>query len=223
MFGFVTFAVTTALDMQNNYNPVAGYYDLMIQLIFGKTEVNAQVDMLQFVFPGSRLLIVGGGTGWILEKLAGIHTSGLHITYVEPSVSMMARARKRNSGSNKVSFVEMLIEDFGTEERYDCILTGFLFDNFYQEHAARIVASLDGLLVEGGYWLFTDYYYPRRGGSWWQGLLLRSMYWSARWICRVEADELPDMKAVFNGVGYLAIFSKFYYHGFIQSVAYRKG
>ena len=209
--------------MQNNYNPVAGYYDLLIQLIFGKTEVNAQVDMVPFVFPGNRVLIVGGGTGWILEKLAAVYPSGLEITYVEPSGRMMSRARKRNWGRNAVTFVERPVEEFVGEGRYDCILTGFLFDNFYQEHAAAVVTSLDGLLRDGGYWLFTDYYYPRRGGAWWHGLLLRSMYWAARWICRVEANELPDMKMIFSTAGYRVIFSKFYYRGFIQSLVYRKG
>lgn len=209
--------------MQNNYNPVAGYYDLLIQLVFGKTEIKAQVEMLRFVHPRDKLLIVGGGTGWILDKLTEIYREGLQITYVEPSGNMMARARKRDLGANKVFFVERPVEEFETEERYDCILTGFLFDNFYQEHAAQIVGSLDVLLKEGGYWLFTDYYYPKRGGPWWQGLLLRSLYWSARLICRVEANELPDMKVIFSTVGYRVIFSEYYYRGFIQSVGYLKG
>ncbi|HWB94749.1 MAG TPA: class I SAM-dependent methyltransferase [Puia sp.] len=201
---------------------MAGYYDLLIQLIFGKTEINAQVEMLRFVFPGNRVLIVGGGTGWILDKIAEIYPEGLEITYVECSGTMMKYARKRNCGANKVSFVQLPVEEFETEERYDCILAGFLFDNFYQEHAAQIVGSLDTFLKDGGYWLFADYYYPRRGGSWWQGLLLRSLYWGARMICRVEANELPDMKAIFSSAGYRVIFNKFYYRGFIQAVVYRK-
>ena len=209
--------------MQNNYSPVAGYYDLLIQLIFGKTEINAQVEMLRFVFPRNRVLIVGGGTGWILEKIAAFYPSGLQITYVEPSVGMMARARKRNWGGNEVSFVELPVEEFVGEGGYDCILTGFLFDNFYQEHAASVMRSLDVLLRDGGYWLFADYYYPKRGGAWWQGLLLRSMYWAARLICRVEASELPDMKGIFSTAGYRVIFNEFYYQGFIQAVVYRKG
>ena len=208
--------------MQNNYDPVAGYYDLLSQLVFGKTEINAQVEMLRFVFPGNRLLIVGGGTGWILEKIAAVHPGGLEITYVEPAGRMMARARKRDWGKNKVSFVQLPVEEFGGDGVYDCILTGFLFDNFYQEHAESIVRGLDRLLAPGGYWLFADLFYPRKGGSWWQGLLLRSMYWAARWICRVEANELPDMDAAFAGVGYEVICGSSYYQGFIRSVVYRK-
>ena len=115
-----------------------------------------------------------------------------------------------------------LIEEFITDERFDCILTGFLFDNFRQEHAERVVRSLDVLLVDGGHWLFADLYYPRRGGKWWHGLLLDSMYWAAQLICGVEANRLPDMEVCFKAVGYIAERRAFYYQGFIQSIVYRK-
>ena len=209
--------------MPNNYDPVARCYDFLSQLVFGQTEIDAQVGMLDLVRPGDRLLIVGGGTGWILEKIAALCPPGLTITYVESSSKMMALARGRKWGSNCVDFVRLPVEQFVSDERFDCILTGFLFDNFRQEQAAEIVRRLDGLLLAGGHWLFADLYCPRVGGTWWQRLLLRSMYWSARLICRVEANELPDMDVCFGGVGYMEVRRGSYYHGFIQSVIYRKG
>lgn len=208
--------------MPNNYDPVAGYYDLLCRLVFGRTEIDAQVGMLRFVRPGNKLLIVGGGTGWILEKIAAIFPAGLDITYVECSVRMMRLARRRKWGGNTVKFILLPVEEFLTDERYDCILTGFLFDNFYQDHAERIVRGLDGLLKEGGFWLYADLYYPPRGGRWWHGLLLRSMYWAARWLCRVEANVLPDMAGCFAVMGYKQITSSSYYGGFIQAIVYTK-
>lgn len=207
----------------NNYDPVARYYDFLTQLVFGKTEINAQVEMLDRVRPGDKLLIVGGGTGWILEKLAGMGFDGLRIVYVESSQVMMAMAQKRDIGTLDVSFVQLPVEQFFTDDRFDCILTGFLFDNFSQELAERVVRNLDLLLVDGGYWLFAELHYPQKGGKRWHGLLLRSMYWAARWICRVEADRLPDVEGVFAGLGYEVIQRRFYYQGFIQGVVYRKG
>lgn len=208
--------------MANNYDPVARYYDFLSQLVFGKTEINAQVEMLDQVRPGDKLLIVGGGTGWILEKLAAVFPDGLEITYVESSRVMMALAKKRKIGRLSVSFVTQPIEQYVTGERFDCILTGFLFDNFSQELAERIVRNLDVLLVDGGYWLFAELHYSSEGGKWWHGMLLWSMYWAARWICRVEADRLPDMDACFGAVGYEVVRRSFYYRGFIMGVVYRK-
>lgn len=209
--------------MANNYDPVARYYDLLSRLVFGQTEIDAQVGLLDQVKPGDKLLIIGGGTGWILEKLAAMCPKGLEITYVESSRAMMALARKRKWGGLSVTFVQQPIEQFVTDERFDFILTGFFFDNFYQEHAEAIVRSLDNVLVRGGYWLNADFYYPPKGGSWWHGLLLRTMYWLVRWICRVEANRLPDMEGCFEMLGYPIVRRAFYYQGFIRAEVYRKG
>jgi hypothetical protein len=209
--------------MSNNYDPVARYYDFLSRVVFGRTEIDAQVEMLRYVRPGDRLLIVGGGTGWILEKIVDCCASDLQITYVEPSRVMMRQARRRHRGDNAVSFVQLPVEQFSTGERFDCILTGFVFDNFTQDHSAAIVRSLDALLVAGGHWLYADlYYYPGKGGSWWHGLMLRSMYWTARWICKVEANCLPDMEGCFAQVGYTMLSRASYYQGFIQSIVYQK-
>jgi SAM-dependent methyltransferase len=222
--------------MANNYDPIARYYDFLSRLFYGRAEIDAQVDMLRYVKPGDRALIVGGGTGWILEEISAMHTSGLRITYVESSAGMIALAKKRDCGQNEVLFVEAPVEEFFAEgvndvearseaaDRYDFIQTGFFFDNFSTEQTRRMVGWLTPLLKEGGYWLFADFYYGgKEKGNWWQAILLRSMYFSARLICGVEANELPDIEPVFEELGYAKTFAAFYYRGFIQAIAYRKG
>ena len=78
--------------MKNNYNTIAGYYDFLSRTIFQRSIINAQVALLSYIKPNSTVLIVGGGTGWILEK---IEPAGLEITYVEISENMLALSRKR--------------------------------------------------------------------------------------------------------------------------------
>lgn len=169
------------------------------------------------------MLIVGGGTGWILEEIAVRCPAGLRITYVESSGEMMRRAKRRSVGANVVSFVEQPIEEFVTEGKYDCVLTGFLFDNFSTALAERVVAWLCPMLQRDGYWLFADFYYRPRESRFWQGLMLRVMYFSARLICKVEAAELPDMDSLFANAGFAPLQVSWYYKGFIKAVAYRRG
>jgi ubiquinone/menaquinone biosynthesis C-methylase UbiE len=207
----------------NNYDPIARYYDFLSRLFFGRTEIEAQVALLAFVAPGSRILIVGGGTGWILEEIAVRYAAGLRITYVESSGEMMRRAKRRPVGANVVSFVELPIEEFATEEKYDCILTGFLFDNFSAGLAERVVRRLCAMLERDGCWLFADFYYRRRESRFWHGLMLRVMYFSARLICKVEAAALPDMDSLFADAGFAPLQVSWYYKGFIKAVAYRRG
>jgi len=209
--------------MSNNYDPVARYYDFLSWLVFGQAEINAQVEMLGYIAPGSRMLIVGGGTGWILEKIAAVHSSGLQITYVESSTRMMELSRKRNCGQNHVEFVLLPIEAFVAAVPFDCILTGFVFDNFSADKARAVVRQLDLLLREEGHWLYADFYLPKQKRKLWKAVLLKAMYIAARMICKVEASKLPDMEAIFGEVGYTTVHTSFHYSRFIQSVVYRKG
>ena len=208
--------------MRNNYDPIATYYDRIHHLFYGQAEVNAQVELLDYVRPGDRLLIVGGGTGWILEKLAAIFPSGLEITYIESSARMMELTKTRQCGRNRVTLVMERVEGWRAEMEYDCILTGFFFDNFTEDHSLRIVRQLSGFLKAGGYWLDADFFYPKGRGKLWQAILLWLMYASARLVVGVEARRLPDMERIFAGEGYRLLFSGFHYQRFIRSAVYRK-
>ena len=208
--------------MGNNYDPIASYYDRIHHLFYGQAEINAQVELLDYVRPGDRLLIVGGGTGWILEKIGNIFPSGLEITYVERSARMMEKAKTRKCGQNRVVFVSTGVEEWRGDEEYDCILTGLFFDNFKELHAAAIVGQLTKYLKAGGYWLESDFYYPKKRGKLWQAILLWAMYMSARMVCGVEARRLPDMDKIFLAEGYRVLYTTFHYQRFIRSVVYRK-
>ncbi len=209
--------------MGNNYDKIANYYDRIHHLFYGLSEINAQVELLGYIRPGDRLLILGGGTGWILEKIAAIFPAGLQITYIESSARMIELTKTRNWGRNQVELVNSMVEDWKGEAEYDCVLTGLFFDNFEDAHAAAIVRQVTPYLKKGGYWLESDFYYPRRRGKLWQAILLYSMYISARLICGVEAKRLPDMERIFSAEGYGVLYTTFHYQRFIRSVVYRKG
>jgi ubiquinone/menaquinone biosynthesis C-methylase UbiE len=206
----------------NNYDSIANYYDRIHHLFYGQSEINAQVELLDYIRPGDRLLIIGGGTGWILEKIGSIFPSGLEITYIESSARMMDLTKTRKCGQNRIELVVSVVEDWKGEMEYDCILTGFFFDNFKEGHALRIVQQLTPYLKNGGTWLETDFYHPRRRGKLWQAVLLYSMYLSARLICGVEAKRLPDMERIFSEEGYRVLYTSFHYQRFIRSVVYRR-
>jgi ubiquinone/menaquinone biosynthesis C-methylase UbiE len=206
----------------NNYDKIANYYDRIHHLFYGQSEIHAQVELLDYVRPGDRLLILGGGTGWILDKIGAIFPSGLRITYVESSARMMELTKTRKWGQNEVELVTSTVEEWKGDMVYDCVLTGLFFDNFQDAHAAAIVRQVSPYLKNGGYWLESDFYYPRRRGKLWQAILLYSMYISARLICGVEAKRLPDMDRIFTEEGYRVLYTTFHYQRFIRSVVYRK-
>jgi ubiquinone/menaquinone biosynthesis C-methylase UbiE len=208
--------------MHNNYDNIARHYDLLSRLVFRRSLITAQSRLLQYVQPGSTILIAGGGTGVILEELAKIHDRGLKITYVEISTKMIAIAKKKNRKQNEVQFIHKSVEEFVAEHPYDCILTPFLFDNFTEDGIGRIFKLLDAMLRPGGKWLFADFFYDSSRGKLWQKLLLKIMYKFFRLICKIEATTLINMENIFEQKGYEKIYEMTYYSGFIKSIVYHK-
>lgn len=208
--------------MRNNYNFIAPYYDFISRLVFGKAIVGAQNSLLPYIPANSDVLIVGGGSGWILEELARLHTSGLNITYLDNSTGMIALAKKRNYGNNTVAFVCEAVEQYETNKKFDCIYTPFLFDNFKSEKAAFVFEKLHRLLKPGRYWLYTDFIPTQNTKNYWQKILLSLMYFFFTTVSKIETKELVDMDPLFQIHGYTLTFTSWHYKRFIRSMAYKK-
>lgn len=206
----------------NNYDSIAGSYDFLSRLVFSRAQVQAQVDLLKYIPAGASILVVGGGTGWILEEIAKIHTSGLKIVYVEISSNMLERAKKRVCGSNEIEFVHSDIEHYRFTQVFDLIHTAFLFDNFEQNRAASVFQLLFNNLKVSGLWLYTDFKIETGRGSVWKSVMLRLMYVIFRTIAHVEARKLPSMEAIFDSNGCAIIGYQQYYSGFIESIIFKK-
>jgi ubiquinone/menaquinone biosynthesis C-methylase UbiE len=209
--------------MRNNYDNVARYYDVLSRMVFHTAQHDAQTALLPFIRENSRVLIAGGGTGWILEEMAKICPSGLHIHYVEISANMIAIAKQKKYQPHEVTFINMAVEEFGIEltDAFDVIITPFLFDNFSQARIRPVFLHLDSMLRPGGQWLFTDFYYQQQA-PFWQRILLGSMYTFFRILCRVEASALADVGPLFGGHHYNCLHEAFYFRKFIRTAVYGK-
>ncbi|MBE7177549.1 MAG: class I SAM-dependent methyltransferase [Mucilaginibacter polytrichastri] len=199
-----------------NYDPIARNYDWLSRLVFGRSQVRAQTSLLPFIPAGSRILIVGGGTGWILDELSALHPGGLSIDYVEASAKMTELARTKNRGENSITFHTLPVLDFQSDAKYDAVLTFFLFDNFPQEEANRVFGHIESLLAPGALWLYADFTPENSASPFWQTFLFRLMYLFFRLICRIPARRMPDMGDVFSTAFHLKQ-HRTLYGGFIES------
>jgi len=204
--------------MAANFNNSAWFYDGLSRLVYGGALVNAQLYLLGFIEPGSRVLIVGGGTGWILEELTKIHPSGLCITYVEIAVAMMDLSKKRDTGSNEVVYIQNAIEQVNLTPDFDAVITPFLFDNFTEQTLHTVFTHIHALLKPQGLWLNADF---QLTGRWWQQLLLKSMFVFFRLICGIEASKLPGIRTRFTVNGYAMVDEKTFFNDFIVANVYR--
>jgi len=205
--------------MSSNYDNAARFYDRLSRIVFGDTLVKAQVYLFKYIQPNAHILIIGGGTGWILEELTCIHPSGLQITYIEISSKMIALSQKRNVGDNNVIFINEAIENVTGLGEFDVVITPFLFDNFTDQTAEKVFGHINNQLKSKGLWLITDF---QLTGKKWQAALLKTMLLFFKLCCGIESSKLTDMEKYFEQAGYQAIHQKTFFGDFIMSKAYKK-
>ncbi|MEO8712669.1 MAG: class I SAM-dependent methyltransferase [Parafilimonas sp.] len=207
--------------MRNNYNSIAGYYDTLSRIVFQKSIVKAQQYLIEFITNNNTVLLIGGGTGWILEEISKMKRENISVVYVEKSSKMIELSKKRNYKNIKVDFINNDIETYKTDERFDVIITPFLFDNFTEKKIQQIFKKLDELLNQKGFWLYADFVNDKTNKKTWQQYLLKTMYLFFRVTAKIETQELIDMRPYFTEK-YSLISQQFYYKHFIQAIAYRK-
>ncbi|MGY3052937.1 ubiquinone/menaquinone biosynthesis C-methylase UbiE [Pedobacter sp. UYEF25] len=206
----------------SNYNGIAKYYDVLAKLVFGNSQVNAQKQQLVYICENDKILIVGGGTGWILEEITEKFRDGLVIDYVESSNRMIEISKKRFIGRNLVNYHHFSVENLVEVEKYDVVISAFLFDNFLENDALNNFVIIHRSLKMEGLWLFTDFHLDQNRSVNWRNMLVKAMYLFFRLVADVKPRDIPDMKPLFQQYGYRIISLKSYYRNLIHAVVYKK-
>lgn len=205
--------------MASNYDNTAWFYDPLSRLVFGRSLIKSQTSLLKFIPANATVLIVGGGTGWILDEITKAHPDGLDITYVEISAKMMALSQNRKLGNNNTTFINKAIEDVKFLHQFDVIFTPFLFDNFTAENLKQIFDHIDSLLKPDGKWLNTDF---QVAGKWWHKLILQTMYTFFKVFGAVETSTMPEIQILFKQKNYRILSQQTFYGSFVISQAMQK-
>lgn len=206
--------------MKNNYDPIANNYDWLSRIFFQRKLILSQTCVLPQIPVNSSILIVGGGSGWILEEIAKIQPAGLSITYVEISKKMIRKAQERDVRQNEVLFVNEAIEDFTAHELFDVVFTAYLFDNFGAQRVEMVFNKLNGLLKEDGKWLFVDFHIDETKSPWWQKWWMKTMLFFFGIICDIEARQPLPTEALFTKKGFIEFYQYTHMQNFLKSIVY---
>ena len=217
-----------ALDpyhLQNNFNFVAPFYDQLAGLIFGKSIKRAQTCLLPFISENAGVLLIGGGTGWLLTEMLE-QTKPAKIVYLEASEKMLERSKKRYAFSpknarTKVEFRLGTETSLATSETFDVIITPFLLDLFLPENLAKLMQQLYQNLNPNGLWLVADFE-PKNATKFWQKSLLRVMVEFFKLTANLQSNALPDLEKAFRNFPLKLILKEHFFHGLIFAAAYQK-
>jgi len=202
----------------NDFNRIASVYDALASVVFGKNLIKAQHHFLQVIPDDATVLIVGGGSGELLQTLLQ-QRPGCQVVYVDASERMVELARQRVQNSAQVTFL------CGTENvdmpwrAFTVVITNFYLDLFTQQSMQKIITRLRSLLVPGALWLVTDFVTPTKL---WQKILLKSMYLFFRITSNIEASRISDWQEMLGNAGLSCQQTKAFYHGMIKSAVFRK-
>ncbi|WP_255474026.1 class I SAM-dependent methyltransferase [Pontibacter qinzhouensis] len=207
------------------FDRIAPFYDVLAGLVFGNELQQAQNALLPFVQAKQRVLIIGGGSGKLLEQMLRT-CQPLQVLYLEASPVMLRLAQQRFA---KLEAAGATVEfRLGTEaalqetELFDTIITPFLLDLFPPHRLQGLMSRLARSLDQNGQWLFTDFWPVATPAPWWQQVLLKSMYIFFGIVSQVEARSLPDFKNHFEQLQLQEVYTKPFLKGLVQTKVFRK-
>lgn len=199
----------------SNFDRIAWFYDPLARFVFGRYMLESQTHFLGRISPGSSVLIVGGGTGWILDEVFARATN-CEVCYVESSEEMLRKARRRGR-SGKVHFIHGSWKNLPAQQ-FDVVVTNYFLDLFADQTLMEVIRVIGDALNERGMWLVTDF---TRSGKW-HAAMLAAMYLFFRLLCRIEASSLPAWEEAMAHAGFRPAGNKLTYGGFMKSVLFKR-
>jgi ubiquinone/menaquinone biosynthesis C-methylase UbiE len=205
--------------MSSGFDRLAPYYDSLARLVFGKSIRRCQTMYLHKIPAAASVLILGGGTGWLLEELLKIN-HGCEVWYVESSEKMIerARARVRSASTRTIHFVHGTEKNLRhlSEVQFDAVITNFYFDLFDEEGLNVALFDVENRIQAGAVLLVSEFV----DRKWWMRLLLFLMYAFFRLVGAMKTKSLPDWQKQLLRMGFVKTYSSSFYFGFIQSCVY---
>ncbi len=204
----------------SGFDRVAAFYDPLARLVFGSSLQRAQLWLLPFIPDDATILIIGGGSGWLLQQVL-IQTSPKHILYVEASEKMLQKARQQTSAPSIVTFRHGTEASLQPDEQFDVIITPFILDLYPEPRLTQLMHRLHAALRPKGLWLFADFWPAEQKPPMWQKLLAKSMYLFFGLLSNVQARHLPNYSLYFDDLGLQEKDSASFYGGFVQAKVFK--
>jgi len=202
----------------SSFDGIAPYYDLLSRLVFGKRIVEAQEYFLTEIKEGDRILILGGGTGWILKSIFKI-TGLVEVWYIDSSPKMIEKSATRNVAPPKVHFICGTLDDIPSDMKFNVIITNFFLDMFSEASLLPLIDSISRKLQLDGRWLCTDFI---KNEKWWQRVLLSIMYRFFKFTTDLKNDQLPDWENQLRKHGMITLSEKTFLKGFMKATVQKK-
>lgn len=201
----------------NDFDRIAFVYDFLARFFFGKSIINSQKYFLDKTEDGSKVLILGGGSGWLLAELLK-QKPNCEVWYIDASEKMISLSKSKIETGYVVHFIHGIERDIPLSIKYDVVITNFYLDLFTDQQLADVIIEIQSSLKPGAHWIATDFVNDKK---WWQRMMLKTMYWFFRITCHLESQQLPEWNKSMEKARIKEIESKTFYKGFIKTALFQ--
>lgn len=202
MFSRSYWPLNTLLPL--SYDTIAPVYDWLAGLVFGSSLRRAQDWCAEQAAPGSRVLVLGGGTGSLLLPL--LATKPGSVLYLEASAQMLARAQRRvvnSTDSQRIVFCHGTERDLAEGDTFDLLILPFVLDMYTETTlTTALLPRLQLALGPAGALAVADFDQPHTR---WQRLQLWAMIRFFRVVAGIETSRLPQWPQVLQQAGFVEV------------------
>jgi tRNA (cmo5U34)-methyltransferase len=208
--------------IKNNFDTVAWCYDFLSSIVFGNKIKQSQLILLDQVKNDDRVLIIGGGTGWIINELLKLKRVKT-IDYIEASKSMLEKAKSIRPIYTDViiNFIHGDENSSKDDEQYDAIIACYFFDQFQLIRLEFIISKLVRALKPNGKLLVADFNLSPSSPVKHKAVV-KIMYLFFYLTCRLEAKRLINFREVLEKFNLINESSFLTCNGLMLSEVYRK-
>lgn len=192
----------------NNFNYIASIYDALAKSVFGNSIDESTNHYLDQIKSDDTVLIVGGGTGKLLENLPHCKK----VVFIEKSSRMLDRAKGRDiqipTKFVHGDFLDQELSGFGV------VICPFFLDCFNHENLKRVVSKIGNALSPDGKLIVTDF---QKGTN---DLLLVAMHLFFTVFANLESRKLKDIHSELLNHSFRPLREAFFYKNMIFSRVY---
>ncbi|MTI20624.1 class I SAM-dependent methyltransferase [Fulvivirga sp. RKSG066] len=202
----------------NNFNFIAPVYDFLARLVFFGAIKRSQLALLSELKSCKEVLIVGGGSGWILSALDALQAP-MKITYLEKSTVMLGMSKNRRPLKYlKVDFVLGDIQEL-PKVIYDGVITNYFLDVLSEVELKTTMSLIDTQSSANVKWLCTDF---KPAQVWYHRPLLSIMFLFFKLTAQIGSKQILDFDKYFRGLNYNQKMYRHFYNQLIKTAIYEK-
>ncbi|PKB15284.1 class I SAM-dependent methyltransferase [Flavobacterium sp. 5] len=209
------------------FDRITVVYDAVVCISSFNRINKSQLAFLSHLSTQKMGLILGGGTGYFLQKVLDKNEQ-IHITYVDASAKMIEYARKRikknrPNALHRVTFICSGVEDLEWQN-YDLIVCNYILDLFDNAYVQVLAEKFKKHLTTKGLLYVTDFHIAETNGfmKWGTQTGLKVLYTLFRWTTQLQTKQLPETERLLKEQRFVITQSEYFLNGILACHLYKR-